>query len=143
MKSRLTWSDLTLIRDTITVLATQGWQKCLDKECESETDLEIEKVDPLEPISRLGARFKIPLQATGVDVDKLRDEFYDTLLYATWFLTLSMQDYRAVWWRLFHCRNSSTWSNILALSQLLFTLSVSNGKLERFFSVLKLIKVDK
>ena len=37
--------------------------------------LEIEKVDPLEPIERLGARFKIP-QAVGVDVDKLRDEFY-------------------------------------------------------------------
>ena len=43
MKSRLAWSDLTLIRDTITVLATQGWQKCLDEEeCESETDVEIE-----------------------------------------------------------------------------------------------------
>ena len=144
MKSRLAWSDLTLIRDTITVLATQGWQKCLDEEeCESETDLEIEKVDPLEPISRLGARFKIPLQAAGVDVDKLHDEFYDMLLYATQFLTLSTQDYRAVWWRLFHCPNSSTWSNILALSRLLFTLPVSNGKLERIFSVLKLIKVDK
>ena len=64
MKSRLAWSDLTLIRDIITVLATQGWQKCLDEEeCESETDVEIEKVDPLEPIERLGARFKIPLQA--------------------------------------------------------------------------------
>ena len=68
----------TLIRDTITVLATQGWQKCLDEEdCESETDLETEKVDPLEPIARLGVRFKIPLQAAGVDVDKLREEFYD------------------------------------------------------------------
>ena len=134
MKSRLAWSDLTLIRDTITVLATQGWQKCLDEECESETDLEIEKVDPLEPISRLGARFKIPLQAAGVDVDKLRD---DMLLYATQFLTPSTQDYRAVWWRLFHCSNSST------LSQFLFTLPVSNGKLERIFSILKLIKVDK
>ena len=144
MKSRLAWSDLTLIRDTITVLATQGWQKCLDEEdCESETDLETEKVDPLEPIARLGVRFKIPLQAAGVDVDKLCEEFYDMLLYATQFLTLSTQEYRAVWWRLFHCPNSSNWSNILTLSRLLFTLPVSNGKLERIFSTLKLIKVDK
>ena len=30
--------------------------------------LKFEKVDPLEPISRLGATFKIPLQAAGVDV---------------------------------------------------------------------------
>ena len=45
LKSRLAWSDLTLIQYTITVLATQGWQKCLDEEeCESEADLEIEKL---------------------------------------------------------------------------------------------------
>ena len=141
MKSQLAWS---LIRDTITVLATQGWQKCLDEEdCESETDLETEKVDPLEPIGRLGVRFKIPLQAAGVDFDKLREEFYDILLYATQFVTLSTQDYHAVCWRLFHCSNSPNWSNILTLSRLLFTLLVSIGKLERIFSIFKLIKVDK
>ena len=66
-----------MIQDTITVLATKGWEKCLDEEeCESEADLEIDEVDPLEPIKRLGARFKIPLQAAGVNVDKLHDEFY-------------------------------------------------------------------
>ena len=65
------------------------------------------------------------------------------LLYATQFLTLSTLDYRAVWWRLFHCPNSSNWSNILTLRCLLFTLSVSNGKLGRIFSILKLIKVEK
>ncbi len=51
--------------------------------------------------------------------------------------------YQAVWWRLFHAPNSSNWSNILTLVRLLFTLPVSNGKLERVFSTLKLIKVDK
>ena len=81
--------------------------------------------------------------AVGVDVYQLCDESYDMLLYATQFLTLSMQDYRVVWWRLFHCPNSPNWSNILTLGQLLFTLPVSNRKLERIFSVLKLIKVDK
>ena len=100
------------------------------------------RVDPLEPIERLDARFKIPLQAAGVNLDKLRDEFYDMLLYATQFLTLSTLDYHAVWWRLFHCPNSY-WSNILTLSRLFFTLPVSNGKLERIFSILKLIKVEK
>ena len=39
LKSQLVWSDLTLNRDTVIVLATQDWQKCLDIECESETDL--------------------------------------------------------------------------------------------------------
>ena len=100
-------------------------------------------MDPLEPIQRLGVRFKVPLESAGVDINKLRDEFYDMMLYATQFISLATLDYRAVWWRLFHSPNSSSWPNALALCRLLFTLPVSNGKLERIFSVLKLIKVNR
>uniref|UniRef100_A0A1X7UFM9 HAT C-terminal dimerisation domain-containing protein n=1 Tax=Amphimedon queenslandica TaxID=400682 RepID=A0A1X7UFM9_AMPQE len=52
-------------------------------------------------------------------------------------------DYRCIWWRLYHSPNTSDWSNILQLAHLLFTLPVPNGKLERIFSTLKLIKVDR
>ena len=143
MKGRLAWSDLRVIRDVISVLATQGWQKSLDEEdCESDID-DAEKMDPLEPIERLGVQFKIPLESAGVDISKLRDEFHDMMLYATQFISLATLDYRAVWWRLFHSPSSSSWPNMLALSRLLFSLPVSNGKLERIFSVLKLIKVDR
>ena len=100
-------------------------------------------MDPLKPIERLGVRFKIPLESAGVDINKLRDEFYDMMLYATQFISLATLDYRAVWWRLFHSPKSSSWPNMLALSRLLFSLPVSNGKLERIFSVLKLIKVNR
>ena len=62
------------------------------------------------------------------------------MLYATQFISLATLDYRAVWWRLFHSPNSSSWPNVLTLSRLLFSLP---GKLERIFSVLKLIKVDR
>ena len=65
------------------------------------------------------------------------------MLYATQFISLATLDYRAVWWRLFHSPNSSSWPNALALGQLLFSLPVSNGKLERIFSVLKLIKINR
>ena len=143
MKGRLAWSDLRIIRDVIAVLATQGWQKSLDEEdCENDNE-DAEKVDPLEPMERLGVQFKIPLESAGVDISKLRDEFYDMMLYATQFISLSTLDYRAVWWRLFHSPNSSSWPNVLSLSRLLFSLPVSNGKLERIFSVLKLIKVNR
>ena len=67
-----------------------------EEECKSETDLEIEKVDPLEPLSRLGARYKISLKAAEIDVDKLCDAFNDMMLYATQFLPFSTQDYCAV-----------------------------------------------
>ena len=131
MKARLAWSDLRVIRDVISVLATQGWQKSLDEEdCESDNE-DTEKMDPLEPIQRLGVRFKVPLESAGVDINKLRDKFYDMMLYTTQFISLATLDYRAVWWRLFHSPNSSSWPNALALCRLLFTLPVSNGKLER------------
>jgi len=42
-----------------------------------------------------------------------------------------------------HAPNALEWSNILTLVGLLFTLPVSNGKLERIFSTLKILKVDK
>ena len=116
MKGRLAWSDLRVIRDVISVLATQGWQKSLDEEdCESDNE-DTEKVDPLESIERLGVRFKIPLESAGVDINKLRDEFYEMMLYATQFISLATLDYRAIWWRLFHSPNSSSWHNVLTLS---------------------------
>ena len=65
------------------------------------------------------------------------------LLYATQFISLSTLEYQAVWWRIFHAPNALEWSNILTPVQLLFTLPVSNGKLERIFSTLKILKFDK
>ena len=59
------------------------------------------------------------------------------------FIPLSSTDYQAVGWRLFHAPNASEWSNILLLAQLTLSLPVSNWKLERIFSTLKVIKVDK
>ena len=64
------------------------------------------------------------------------------LSYATQFISLSTTDYHVVWWRLFHSPNSSDWTNVLALTKLLFTLPVSNGKLERVFSTMKNIKLE-
>ena len=65
------------------------------------------------------------------------------LLYATQFISLSTLEYQAVWWRIFLAPNALEWSNILTLVQLLFTLPVSNVKLERIFSTLKILMVDK
>ncbi len=43
----------------------------------------------------------------------------------------------------FSSPNAASWTNALKLAQLLFTLPVSNGKLERIFSTLKNIKQSK
>ena len=54
-----------------------------------------------------------------------------------------MRVYRAVWWRIFHAPDSSQWKNILTLVELLFSLPVSNGKLERVFSQMNVVKTNK
>ena len=79
-------------------LATQGWQKILDDQHgENETDPVATEAET--PIQRLGRRFKIPLEAAGVDTEQLQEEFTEVLVYATQFISLSTM---AVWWRLFH-----------------------------------------
>lgn len=82
LKSRLEWSDLDLIRDIIVVRETQGWQKILDEEESSHS--------VRESISHLAQRFKIPLNNSGVDIDKLSE-----VLHSTQFISLSTMTYQA------------------------------------------------
>ena len=53
--------------------------------------------------------------------------------YATGYLNLVQDGYKAVWWKLFYCPDSKKWSNVLALVELLFCLPMANGRLERAF----------
>ena len=60
------------------------------------------------------------------------------------YISLATCEYRAVWWpQLFHAPCASEWANMLILAELLFSLPASNGKEERTFSQLKVIKSDK
>ena len=128
LRSRLEWTDLEFVRDVILFLATQGWPKLADEEAES-SDSE----GYVQAIDRLISKFNVPLEVSGVVVAKVVDEFRDMLLYATQFISLSSTNYQAVWWKLFHSPDASDWMNALKLARLLFSLPVSNGKLERVF----------
>ncbi len=139
IRTRLSWSDLELFRDIIVLLGTQGWQKIADEQ----VDMSEEDGNPLNAIDRLVERFRIPLEKAGAEVSEIPSEFEAIVSYATQFISLSTMDYQSVWWRLFHAPNSPEWSNLLTLSTLLFSLPVSNGKLERAFSRLNLIKSSK
>ena len=131
IKSRLSWSDLQLMRDIIVVLSSHGWEKLIDEHSD------------MAAIDRLVERFAYPLEGAQANTDVIKTEFTDMIEYAVQFIALSSLDYQSVWWRLFHAPNSAEWSNILVLVELLFSLPASNGKLERVFSVLGTIKVDK
>ena len=85
----------------------------------------------------------MPLEVANDELDEIHPEFDTMPSYAGQFISLATLDYQSVWWQLFHALNSSEWSNILKLATLLFSLPVSNGKLEQTFSLLNIIKDKK
>ena len=131
IKSRLSWSDYDLARDIIFMLSTHGWEKALEED------------NDMAAITRLVKRFSIPLQGAQANTDEIAREFHEMISYATQYIALSVLEYRSVWWKLFHAPSSSEWVNVLTLAELLFSLPASNGKLERVFSTLGTIKVDR
>ena len=131
IKSRLSWSDLQLMRDIIFVLSSHGWEKAVEEE------------DDLAAIDRIVERFATPLLGAEADTNAIKGEFANMIEYAVQYMAIATLDYHSVWWRLFHAPNSAEWSNVLILAELLFSLPASNGKLERVFSTLATIKTDK
>ncbi len=97
----------------------------------------------MSAIDRLVERFTAQHEGAQAITDVIKAEFSDMIAYAVQCIALSSLDYHSVWWRLFHAPNSAGWSNVLVLDELLFSLPASNGKLERVFSILGTVKVDK
>ena len=62
--------------------------------------------------------------------------------YGKMYINL-MENYRKVWWKLFNNSDCVRWNNILSLIEMLFTIPVSDGHLERCFSQMKVLKTDK
>ena len=98
------------MRDILLVLNTQGWEKLRNEEHD------------LQELLWLISRFKIPLEGAGADAEEIYTEFKEMMEYAVNFISLSTLDYSSVWWRLFHCPNSSESANTLILIRLLFSL---------------------
>ena len=88
-------------------------------------------------------RFEIPREKANAQIQESHAEFECILVYATKYILLSTLDYRAVWRRLFHSPDASEWVNILSLIELLFSLPVSNGVVERVFSQMNVIKIKR
>ena len=125
----MAWSDLEVIRDIISVLATQGWEKIMEDGVS------------LDFVVRLIERFTHYTSARSSGrCSKIKASL---MQYAVQFISLATLEYRAVWWRIFHAPTASEWSNVLILIQLLFSLPASNGKLERVFSQMNVMKTNK
>lgn len=131
LRHRLQFQDTELLTHAVTILATYGWARC------ESPDFAYESLDVI------CQRFEVPLTSASVCLSVIREEWDDMVLYAKKYLDLVQEDYKAIWWKLFNFVDSKEWSNVLAIVELLFCLPMSNGRLERLFSEMKLIKSNR
>ena len=114
----------------ITTLVTHGWEKSANT------------AFGYEALEYVSTRFLVPLENASVNCAVLDEEWDDIVEYAKRYLNLVQDDYKVIWWKLFNSPDSTKWTNVLAVVELLFCLPVSNGHLERVFSQLKLVKSE-
>ena len=131
LKERVKVQHCNVLSHALSLLATQGWEKP-------------ESVGLIAAaLESLSSHFKVPLEGSEVDCSVLQEEWDDMSDYAKRYLSLATEDYRTIWWKLFNAANASKWGNALSLVELLFCFPMANGRLERVFSSLKLIKTDR
>ena len=87
--------------------------------------------------------FRAPLEAKRVGITSILDEIQDIVDYARTYLQIGCDSYKKVWYQLCSSPDAVKWTNILLVSNLLFSLPFSTAKVERFFSTLKIIKNER
>ena len=131
LRNRIQSQDTELLTHAITILATNGWERS------ESTSF------GYAALNAICERFQIPLENASVDYSAIQDEWDDMVDYGRKYLNLVQEDLKVIWWKFFNTVDAKQWSNVLAVIELLFCLPMSNGRLERVFSQLKLIKVNR
>ena len=70
-----------------------------------------------------------PLEVAGVSLASIQDEIEDAVDYARTYLRIGSESYRKI---VAQASNVEKCRNVLALSELDFSLPFSNGQLERY-----------
>ena len=94
-------------------------------------------------VESLSSHFRKPLEAAGVSLASIQDEIEEAVDYARNHFRIGSESYQKIWYRLHTAPDVEKWRNILALSELVFSLPFSNGQVERIFSMMKIIKTDR
>ena len=127
------WLEISWWADALFFLDTQSWQ---DSEGSSNDSRLSEVKAALVSINDF---FRARLEAKRVDLTSILDEIEDIVDYARTYLRIGCNRYKKVWYQLCLSPDAVNWTNILLVSNLLFSLPFSIAKVERFFSTLKII----
>ena len=145
MRCRLEWSDMHLLRSILLVLDTQSWQSQESEHANDVTELDEDDtlVEIKEAVGTISEHFRAPLEAYEVDLSSILDETEDAVLYARRYLNIQKESYKRIWFLLHNLPDATSWPNLLLMCELLFSLPFSTAKVERLFSMLKVIKTEK
>ena len=110
LKDRVTIHHPQLLKDCLTLLATNGWQRSTSDNFADHA------------LDNLPLKFSVPLENAGVDTSLVCVEWKDMLEYAKQYLNLMQEPSEVIWWKLFNASWSSQWSNVLCLVQLLYCI---------------------
>ena len=147
MRDRLEWSDVKMLRCILTFLDTQSWRRPVtgnsDNSSDDDEDDDHVLSEILSAVEYITSIFREPLEAKGVNLPSVRDELEEIVRYSRKYLSIDREGYRKVWYKLHISPDAIRWPNILLLCELGFSLPFSNGRVERIFSSLKLIKTDR
>ena len=138
---RLEWSDVEMLQALVHFADTASWQD----RGEGTTDIEGHQADTAADkihaaASHIAKHFQEPFESQGGSVHALRDEVEEVVAYAQKHLGLERENHRAIWYKLHVSPGARKWPNVLLLCQLVFSLPISNGQVERAFSALKNVK---
>ncbi len=139
MRSRLEWSDVEMLRSIITFADTQSWTVNLNHDSVDVDDIS----EILSSVEYITAHFRDPLLAVGTNLATIRDEVEEAVEYARKYLSIRSETCQTIWYKLHEAPDAQKWPNVLILAELIFSLPFSNGKVERIFSVMKIIKTDR
>ena len=124
-----------MLRSILVFLDTQSWFGSLDKEKDGFTEV-------TEAVEYIITHFREPLEAKGGDMSSIHDEIEEAVQYARKFFSIA-DDYHKIWYKLHVVPDASKWPNVLLLCNLLFSLPVSNGRVESIFSSMNVIKTER
>ena len=77
-----------------------------------------------------------------MDTAHINEEWEDMVDYAWRYLNIAEEDNQIIWFKLFNYPESKKWMNILAVVELLVCLPMANGRVERAFSAMNVIKTN-
>jgi hypothetical protein len=152
ISTRLDDSGSSTLQDIALVLNTESWMAKASLPQEDNEEDEVESPCPKfnegtfdTEISRLFEHFQGVLGNAGIEClcTELVAEWHDLFTYSINYLQPNKHNYRKTWRFLFQSSYALTkWKNILTLVELLFSIPVSNAKLERMFSNMQRTKTD-